>query len=328
MKSSYASCNTAIPTMLLNPISWKQNIAFHVLHFTHSVYILICILLLFQPKANAAFENVGVSARPMGMGGAYVALVNDTSAMIWNPAGLARLNEPEIGLNYLELYGLVNYSFVGWAYPLQLGRTVGVSVSSSSDPDGLYQELAFDISAAQEIAKNLHLGLNIKYLSSAASIGEISVGTSNGGVVDLGVRYALADGRLAFGLALPNLLSHVRYRRAALKNADAKDYNERLARESRIGLALRLDLFSPRLSNAIFALEFANGDPIFGGEYVIGNSERRAASVRLGWRLTEGVSRGITAGLGYRFGNLQLDYAFVGGRYQSQTSLFSVTLYY
>ena len=141
--------------MLLNPISWKQNIAFHVLHFTHSVYILICILLLFQPKANAAFENVGVSARPMGMGGAYVALVNDTSAMIWNPAGLARLNEPEIGLNYLELYGLVNYSFVGWAYPLRLGRTVGVSVSSSSDPDGLYQELAFDKQLKPEMRKRV-----------------------------------------------------------------------------------------------------------------------------------------------------------------------------
>ena len=294
----------------------------------YAIHVLVSILLLFQSEVDAAFENVGVVARPMGMGGTYAALADDTSAMIWNPAGLAKMNESEIGLNYTELYGLVSYSFVAWAHPLQTGRTFGIGLSSSSDPDGLYQELIFGISVAEEIVRNFYIGLNIKYLSSAASIGEISVGSSGGGSVDLGMQYALAGGRIAFGLALPNLLSHVRYHRASLKNADATNYTENPLRESRVGVALRLDLLTPRLTNATFGLEATNGGLIFGGEYVIGDTERRAASVRLGGRLTEGVSRGITAGFGYRFGSLQLDYAFVGGQYQSQTSLFSVTLYY
>ncbi len=283
----------------------------------------ICVFLLFPLVGHAAFENVGLSARPMGMGGAYAALASDTSAMIWNPAGLAKLNEPQIGLNYLELYGLVNYSFVAWAHPLQTGRAVGANLSSSSDPEGLYQELTLDVSAAQAISDKLHIGMNVKYLSSAASIGETSVGSGSGGAVDVGIRYTAGGGQISVGLALANLLSHIRYHRSALKNAEAKDYSEGLARESRIGVAMRLDLLSPRLAPATLALELANGNPVFGIEYALRN-----ASLRLGGRLTEGVSRGITAGLGYRFGNLQFDYAFVGGRYQSQTSLFSVTIYY
>ena len=291
------------------------------------IVLQVIILSALALEAYPAFENVGLIARPMGMGGAYTALASDASAMVWNPAGLAKLTKPEIGLNYLELYGLVNYSFVAWAQPMQDGRAIGAGLSSSSDPEGLYQELVLDLSAAEEIRENLHVGFNIKYLSSAASIGEIAVGSSGGAALDLGVRYMLADGRIVIGLALPNLLSYVRYNRNTLKNADETSYSERLARESRVGVAVGLEQFHPRLSNAIVALELENGDLIFGGEYTVGDTNRQAG-LRMGWRLTDGVSRGFTAGFGYRFSNLRFDYAFVGGRYDSQTSLFSVTLYY
>lgn len=162
--------------------------------------ILLCVFPLFPLSVYAAFENVGISARPMGMGGAYAALVSDTSAIIWNPAGLAKLNEPEIGLNYLDLYGLVDYSFIAWARPLQIGRTVGAGLSSSSDPQGLYQELIIDFSVAEAIRKNLYAGLNVKYLSSAASIDEISVGSGRGGAIDLGIQYTSMDKHIVVGL--------------------------------------------------------------------------------------------------------------------------------
>jgi len=297
-------------------VRYVKQIAFYL--------VLLSVVVL---EAHPAFENVGLVARPMGMGGAYTALASDASAMIWNPAGLAELTKPEIGLNYLELHGLVGYSFVAWALPMQDGRAIGAGLSSSSDPEGLYQELVFNLSAAEEIREDLHLGFNIKYLSSEASIGEIAVGSSGGGALDLGVRYMLADGRIVIALVLPNLLSYVRYSRNTLRNVDKTSYNERVARELRIGAAVNLNQFHPRLSNARVALELANGDFVFGGEYTVGTTNQQAG-VRIGWRLTDGVSRGPTAGLGYQFSNLRFDYAFIGGRYNSQTSLFSVTLYY
>ena len=130
-----------------------KQIAFHLI-----------ILSALALEAYPAFETVGLVARPMGMGGAYTALASDASAMIWNPAGLAKLTKPEIALNYLELYGLVNYSFVAWAQPMRDGRVIGVGLSSSSDPDGLYQELVFDLSAAEEIRENLHVGFNLSLI--------------------------------------------------------------------------------------------------------------------------------------------------------------------
>lgn len=50
---------------------------------------LTCLFLLFIPSPSVAqpFETVGV--RALGMGGAFVAVADDASAIWWNPAGLA-----------------------------------------------------------------------------------------------------------------------------------------------------------------------------------------------------------------------------------------------
>jgi len=39
----------------------------------------------------APFLSIEVGSRAIGMGGAFVALANDASALYWNPAGLARM---------------------------------------------------------------------------------------------------------------------------------------------------------------------------------------------------------------------------------------------
>ncbi len=41
----------------------------------------------------------GTGARAVGMGGAFVGLANDYSAILWNPAGLAQLTKPTFGLS-------------------------------------------------------------------------------------------------------------------------------------------------------------------------------------------------------------------------------------
>src|SRR5436309_2233650 len=51
--------------------------------------ILTPALALAAGEAGFAFLKLGVGARPMGMGSAYVALADDPTAVYWNPAGLA-----------------------------------------------------------------------------------------------------------------------------------------------------------------------------------------------------------------------------------------------
>ena len=40
----------------------------------------------------APFLSIDVGARAAGMGGAFVAVVDDVTAMYWNPAGMARMS--------------------------------------------------------------------------------------------------------------------------------------------------------------------------------------------------------------------------------------------
>src|SRR5258708_8986939 len=75
------------------------------------------LFLCFAPLAAGAggFESGGLGARATGMGGAFVGVADDWTAIYWNPAGLARLKGKEVGasLEYVRVLahdsqGLVN----------------------------------------------------------------------------------------------------------------------------------------------------------------------------------------------------------------------------
>lgn len=53
----------------------------------------------WQPIEEVSAGNFfGVGARAMGMGGAHIACVNDATALLYNPAGLARIKRLELGV--------------------------------------------------------------------------------------------------------------------------------------------------------------------------------------------------------------------------------------
>ena len=67
--------------------------------------LLLPGVLLAQAKvgtAGAQFLEIGVSARAIGMGEAYVAVSNDATAMYYNPAGLTQLYDREAVFTHVE----------------------------------------------------------------------------------------------------------------------------------------------------------------------------------------------------------------------------------
>ena len=52
----------------------------------------IGLLIMCAGGAVAAFNDIGVGGRPLGMGGAFVALADDGNAASYNPAGLGYIN--------------------------------------------------------------------------------------------------------------------------------------------------------------------------------------------------------------------------------------------
>jgi len=65
------------------------------------------------------FLRVGVGARALGMGSAFVGLADDGTAAYWNPAGLATLTSREITAMHAEQFGsIVKYDFLSYTMPL------------------------------------------------------------------------------------------------------------------------------------------------------------------------------------------------------------------
>lgn len=317
------SCGKVVSTLPTPKISGDR----HTKNTGHASYsvIVLCRNLLFTliflliGTANAVFENIELMAGPMGVGGAYAAATDDTSALVWNPAGLARLPTREIGIGYLDLYGLLNYSFIGVAHPIQTGQTVGAAILSSSDTEGLSYERIVLLSAAARLWKALNVGMSAKYFSTSVNLERMPLGQGSGWGVDFGIQYALMREKVSVGVMFPNLLSNLSYRRR-----EAAAYNESLLREWRIGTAIKIDVPNRELDTLLAAFEITNGRLLIGGEYRYGTKLGEFA-LRLGWRFTHGP----TAGFGYQRGNIGLDYAFVNGRHVgSQASLFSVRIFY
>ena len=81
------------------------------------------------------FLQVGVGARAMGQGGAFVAAVNDVSSLYWNPAGLARMDGNAVFVTHSEWLADITFDFVGAGFKLGSLGTVGVSLTMLGVPD-------------------------------------------------------------------------------------------------------------------------------------------------------------------------------------------------
>jgi hypothetical protein len=67
--------------------------------------------------AGAKFLALGVSARAIGMGDAFLAISEYASAVYYNPAGLTQVVQREAMFTHVSYLADINYDFAGLAYP-------------------------------------------------------------------------------------------------------------------------------------------------------------------------------------------------------------------
>lgn len=145
----------------------------------------------------AQFLKLGVGARPIAMGGAFVAEASDLSALYWNPAGLAHLQGASVSLAHTEYLADVNYSFAAFGTSLGNAGTIAASIlyldSGSMDvrtidqPEGTgeqfkVQDFAIQLSYARALTDRFAIGANAKYIQeriwhSSASTVALDIGT-------------------------------------------------------------------------------------------------------------------------------------------------------
>lgn len=270
-----------------------------------------------------------VGARPLAMGGAFIAVADDVEATYWNPAVLAFLEEPQ-GTGMITASGDVNYRWY-FAYGQPMGGRAGVAASTlrseygfavlTSDRTELWliedSDTWYWVSLGVRLSPRLAVGANLRTMGTnrtetkyegelwgnifyyyAYTQQQVS-GQGTGGDLSLLYRY---NDRLSFGLLIQDALETTIYFSNSLFPAP---YNSKtFITNVRPGVAYRV---SPRTTVAfdIYGLNLGSPFPY----YSLGVET---------WLSPELALRGgyyhdtFTFGGGLRLnGDLFLDYAYI-----------------
>jgi len=184
-----------------------------------SVFLMLLAAAL---PASAQFDNagtsamnflkIGVGARALAMGSSQVAVVNDASALYWNPAGIANLGGNQVLLSNNNWIADIAHNFVAVAAPVGDFGVLGLSVSylsmgdmkvTSWDATAGTGEIfsshstAIGIGWARQMNDRFKVGVHLKYLNET-----ISNSSANTFAVDVGSQYDI--GWLRVGMSIQN----------------------------------------------------------------------------------------------------------------------------
>ncbi len=254
-------------------------------------------------NTGLAFLKLGIGARSIAMGEAFSSLADDGTAFIYNPA---RMNASENGnvtamFNKTMLDMTTNY--VGAKFRIKkFGIGIGLLKTTISDievrntPGAPLEKFNADnfsggISLSYEVYKNLSLGLTGKLLYEKIYIDEAS-----GFGMDIGANYIFNN--FSFAAVVSNIGSV-----NALKNAETK-----LPTSLRFGgsYVYRKDNFS--VTGAVDGYKVLDGGA-FHGHFGAEGGYKDFVFLRAGY-MTGYENKGFTAGIGFRYKSLYLDYAF------------------
>lgn len=199
------------------------------------IMMFICIGATFS-----AFDDIGAGARPLGMGGAFVAVSDDVNAATHNPAGLGYIPTPGAGFSHVRMFsGAVSYNYAGVVVPLGVAGCFGANWGRLGEESGVYSENAVSFSYSKAVIEILSLGANMKMLSTSFDGDNMWVAdnpyfaeTSASSVTfDLGVLLKPAPG-LSIGLTGENLIP------ADISISESEE--EKIPMNLRFGAAFRL----------------------------------------------------------------------------------------
>jgi long-subunit fatty acid transport protein len=167
--------------------------------------ILLClpVFAFGQAKvgtAGAQFLKIGVSARSAGMGDAFIGVANDASALYYNPAGIANLENREIAATHIEYPADIQYEFIGLVWPTpQWYGAIGLATywlhtddmlkTDYRHPRGTGQtfsaaDMAMAFTYGASLTDHLSIGLSFKYINQL-----LETERAHGWATDAGIYY-------------------------------------------------------------------------------------------------------------------------------------------
>ncbi len=195
--------------------------------------IVLLLIILIQPMlgypagtTGASFLKIAPGARPVGMGGAYIAISGDINSLYYNPAGIGNITKLQIGAMHTEWVSDIRYDFAAGAFNMRDG-VLGVSLTlltmgemegrganrEQTDDFGAY-DFAFAVSYAKDMSYSgsdksdpykcrglIHqaqLGGSLKIIGQ-----KIERETATGIAIDMGIQKKITD-NINLGIVVRN----------------------------------------------------------------------------------------------------------------------------
>jgi hypothetical protein len=320
--------------------------------------IMLCSLILLLGAPMLAFAqtsgaidpaDVGVGARPLGMGKAYSALSGDASGIFINPAGLAGIKSYKFTSMAATLLGEVNYTVLGGAVPFWWGNLgigyIGSSVGNIPLTDVVasrivatgsanYSSSLILLSYSADVWQDISFGSSLKLFSQNLS-GNATLeaqGSGSGYDLDLGFIYR-PNKWLRLGLVQTNFLPS-----SMAKFTWKNNTTEDIVAVTKLGVAVQM--IGPR---GLYQAGYQ--ELTVGFEEELNLYRTRPAAMHLGmewWPIEmfairlgidqkprgapELVDNNLTAGVGLKYAGFTLDYAYhqYGGISENTTHYISI----
>jgi hypothetical protein len=163
----------------------------------------------------AQFLKIGAGVRAIGMGGAFVAVANDVTALYWNPAGIATIpGGGEATFNHAEWLAETAYDFAGLTLNIGNFGTLGLSITSFRVPEDEVRTYRFPEGTGERFdASDVALGVSYgRMLTDRFAIGftgkyiqqNVWNETARGMAIDLGTHYVTPFNGLRIGAVITN----------------------------------------------------------------------------------------------------------------------------
>lgn len=182
-----------------------------------AIVLLLPSMSLGQAKvgtAGAQFLEIGVSARAMGMGEAFLGVADDASVLYYNPAALSLLSQKEVILTHIDYPAEINYEFAGLAIPTpSFAGTFGISFymlgmddmpvtgynSRTGGQTFTAKDYALGFSYGAGLTDRFSLGVTLKYIAQY-----IEEESAIGWAADIGTYYDTGFRNFKICMALAN----------------------------------------------------------------------------------------------------------------------------
>jgi len=160
------------------------------------------------------FLKIGAGGRGTAMGESFTAVVNDASALYWNPAAITNFATNQIIVSHTQWFVDIQHEFFGGVYHLTSADAIGVSFTSlhlddmeqttETQPFGTgryftFGDIAISGTYARKMTEQFSFGVSLKYIEET-----LDMLTMRSMLVDIGTYYFTGIGTSRFAVVVTN----------------------------------------------------------------------------------------------------------------------------